>query len=100
MSETVELKYGKNTLDLQVPTGSVIATLYPNEVERAPDGVAEIERAVANPIGTPSLEELARGKKTAVIAVPDVTRPLPRVKLLTPILKRLNAAGIDRKSVV
>ena len=99
MSETVELKYGKNTLDLQVPTGSVIATLYPNEVERAPDGVAEIERAVANPIGTPSLEELARGKKTAVIAVPDVTRPLPRVKLLTPILKRLNAAGIPDSAI-
>lgn len=99
MSDTVELRYGKGTVTLEVPTGSVIATLYPNEVERAPDDVAEIERALANPTGTPSLEELARGKKTAVIVVPDMTRPLPREKILTPILRRLNAGGIPDRAI-
>lgn len=99
MSETVELKYGRGTVKVEVPERSIVATLYPNEVERAPDDIAEIGRALSNPVGTKTLEELARGKRTAVIAVPDVTRPLPRVKLLTPILARLNAAGIPDSSI-
>jgi len=99
MSETVELKYGKGSVKLEVPNGSIIATLYPNKVERAPDDVSEIERAVANPIGSPLLEELARGKRTAVIVVPDVTRPLPRAKMLAPLLERLHAAGIPDSAI-
>ena len=99
MSDTVELKYGKGSVSLDVPEGSVIATLYPNEVEKAADEEAEIERAVSNPIGVPHLEELARGKKTAVIVVPDISRPIPRPKMLAPILKRLAAAGIPDSGI-
>ncbi len=99
MNDTVTLKYGKGSVELKVPSGSVIATLYPNKVPQSPDESAEIERAVANPIGVPSLEELARGKKTAVIAVPDITRPIPRDKMLAPILARLEAAGIPDSGI-
>ncbi len=99
MPETVELKYGKGSVALQVPDGSVIATLYPNEVEKAPDEQVEIRKALARPVGTPTLAELARGKKSAAISVPDITRPLPRQKILAPIFEALNAGSIPDSGI-
>lgn len=92
--EEIELRYGRGSIKLNVPRASVIAHLHPNAVDRAPDQEAEIERALEHPIGKPALEELARGKKSAAIVVSDITRPLPRQKLLPPVLDRLNRAGI------
>ncbi len=99
MSETVELKYGRGFVKLRVPDDSVIATLRPNEVEKAGDEDAEIARAIAHPIGTPPLEEMARGKRTVAIVVPDVTRPLPRQAVLRPLFDRLGRAGIPDSGV-
>jgi nickel-dependent lactate racemase len=99
-TERVELKYGRGTVALDVPQGSVIARLYPNEVDRAPNEEAEIRNGLEYPIGTPTLVELARGKKTAAIVIPDITRPLPRQKMLPPLLEQLNRAGILDSAIV
>jgi len=40
-----------------------------------------------NPIGSPKLEDLAKGKKNIVIISSDHTRPVPS-KIITPILLR------------
>ncbi|MHA1877956.1 MAG: lactate racemase domain-containing protein, partial [Promethearchaeota archaeon] len=34
----------------------------------------DIKKAILNPIGTPKLSEIAKGKKSAVIVVDDMTR--------------------------
>jgi nickel-dependent lactate racemase len=46
------------------------------------------------PIGTAALVELARGRRNAVIAVADKTRPVPYPILLPPILAAVEQAGI------
>jgi nickel-dependent lactate racemase len=45
------------------------------------------------------LFELARGKRSAAIAVCDITRPVPNPVMLPPLLKRLEAAGIPRSGI-
>lgn len=46
-----------------------------------------VEQSLDNPIGSPSLEELAMGKKNIVIISSDHTRPVPS-HIITPILLR------------
>ncbi|MGG7213651.1 nickel-dependent lactate racemase [Clostridium nigeriense] len=46
-----------------------------------------VERSLDNPIGSPSLEELAKNKKNIVIISSDHTRPVPS-RIITPILLR------------
>jgi nickel-dependent lactate racemase len=50
--------------------------------------------ALAQPIGSPRLRELARGKDSAVIVTADATRAVPSRALLPAVVAELNAAGI------
>ena len=54
-----------------------------------------VEASLDHPIGSPKLEELAKGKKNIVIISSDHTRPVPS-KIITPILlRRIRAAQPD-----
>lgn len=46
-----------------------------------------VEKSLDNPIGSPKLEELVKGKKNIVLISSDHTRPVPS-KIITPILLR------------
>src|SRR5205807_9364975 len=58
-----------------------------------------LDGALANPIGTKPLAELAKGKKTACIVVCDIPRPVPNKLILPPVLRTLEAAGIPRSGI-
>ena len=91
----VSIPYGHDTLTFNVPTANMGEILSPNQVAIAANGDAVIAHAIANPIGTPPLAELARGKRDAVIIVDDLTRPTPVERVLPLLLDRLNGAGMD-----
>ncbi len=55
---------------------------------------AEIRQAFQNPIGQEPIVRLAEGKKTAVIAVDDLTRPTQAFRFLPFIVEELNRGGI------
>jgi lactate racemase len=54
----------------------------------------QMRAAIARPIGTPTITEIARGKRTAVIIVDDLTRPTPAYAYVPLIIEELRAAGI------
>lgn len=55
----------------------------------------QMREALAHPIGTPRISELARGKKTAVVVVDDLTRPTPAHAYVPLIIEELKAGGIS-----
>lgn len=55
---------------------------------------AQISAAVAKPIGTPRIQELAKGKKKVVILFDDLSRGTPTYKLIPAVLAELKAGGI------
>jgi lactate racemase len=61
--------------------------------------MAKVEAALASPIGTPSLAELARGRQDACIVICDITRPVPNRTLLPPVLRTLEDSGIRRDRI-
>jgi len=54
----------------------------------------EIKTSISNPIGTPPIRELAKGKKEVVIIFDDTTRVTRAAKIVPFVLEELAAAGI------
>ena len=50
---------------------------------------------MAHPIGTPTLRELAVGKKSCTIIISDHTRPVPSRDILPPMLRQLRQGNPD-----
>jgi len=93
----VEFMCGKDIQKATLPIQTEIIEPIPcNKVE---DLVGAIREAIENPIGTPPLKELARGKKTACIVINDYTRPYPAKEMLQEIAKVLNEAGIPDSAI-
>lgn len=59
----------------------------------------EIEAKIDAPIGTDSLEALARGKKSACIIIDDISRPTQGAVILPIVIKKLIAAGMDYSQI-
>jgi len=68
--------------------------------EPAPvDLSAALAVALAKPVGTPPLHELARGRRTAVIITSDATRATPSAALIGPVMAELVDGGISTDDV-
>ncbi len=94
----VELKYGDSHKQLKLDDKNLIGILEIKKTPGIPD-VAEAEiEALANPMGSKKLSEIAKGKKTACVVVSDYTRGTPykrpNFNLLLPIIDELHAGGI------
>ena len=75
-------------------------TLCPMEGAEAPALSPEkIREAVRNPVGSPRLAELARGKKRVVILFDDMTRPTRAYEILPAVLEELKEAEVKDEAV-
>ncbi|QAT48935.1 nickel-dependent lactate racemase [Caproiciproducens sp. NJN-50] len=92
--KTIQLPYGRSTLDLHVEERNLAAVITaPMHGFRAEKSEREIIRdALDHPIGSRSLRELAEGKKKVVIVTSDHTRAVPS-KITLPILLSEIRAG-------
>lgn len=95
----VPFAFGKTGLEAELPPGPAWQVLKPRYAAPLENEVAAIEQALDAPVAGPPLEELARGRRSAAIAVCDITRPAPNRLTLPPILKRLERAGIPRERI-
>ncbi|HUP07362.1 MAG TPA: nickel-dependent lactate racemase [Caldimonas sp.] len=91
------LPYHKTRLSVDVDDRNFVGSLV-SRVETYEPGKGQedlIEAALESPIGSPTLEELVKGKKNIVIISSDHTRPVPS-KIITPILlRRIRASEPD-----
>lgn len=85
----VEFPYGKEKIKFDIPDSRLNAVLNAKLEDCAPkkDECALVEDALINPIDSPRLDELSRGKKNIVIIASDHTRPVPS-KIIMPRLLR------------
>jgi nickel-dependent lactate racemase len=88
--------YG-DSFEMVFPDGWEISVI---EMRGGPDiGETGIRQAFEQPIGSPRLRELARGRRDAAILVDDLTRPTPSYRILPYLFEELAAAGIDEERV-
>ena len=72
---TTDAWYGDRELTLTFPDNWDVS-IYESKGADALDE-SGIEKAFAEPIGAERIEQLARGKKSAVVIVDDLSRPTP-----------------------
>jgi lactate racemase len=95
----IKMDYGKTGLLVDLPSDKVIGPLeIKNAIPLANQSQA-ISDALANPIGSKPLAEIAKGKKTACILICDITRPVPNKVILPQILKTIEEAGVPRSGI-
>lgn len=85
----LQVPYHKGLIDIEIPEKNLIGVLESKADEfKVTETQKEIvERALDNPIGSKTLEELVEGKKNMVLITSDHTRPVPS-KVTLPILLR------------
>jgi len=83
----IEMPYGKGAIEIRIPTGRLLGILESRASHVKPDAGEEalVRRSLENPIASPRLADLARGRKRIVIIVSDHTRPVP-TRIIAPQL--------------
>ena len=95
--QSLNVPYGHSFMTADIPEKNFAGYYFSALPDAVENESAEVCRALDNPIDSPPLEELAKGKKNAVIITSDHTRPVPSKIIMPQILERLrrNAPDID-----
>jgi nickel-dependent lactate racemase len=96
----LELPFGHSRISLELPRSNLLSVLLPRDGASAPEEGALLRQALAQPIGTPRLRDLARPEQRVVIVTSDLTRPCPSDRLLPPLLQELAAAGVPDANIL
>ncbi len=95
--KTIKFPYGRGSMDLHVEDDNLKAVLVnpgmPEE-SRLPED-EYIRQALANPIGTPRLRELAKGKQKILLVTSDHTRAVPSRITLPLLLAEIRSGNPD-----
>ena len=84
---------------LTFPDRWEVDNLTPPGLEKPGLTPSQIRSKIENPIEGPSLNELARGKKQAVIVFDDMTRPTPIRESAEIVLDALHQAGMKKEQI-
>jgi len=95
----LELGFGTGVQTVEVPQENLVDVLRANEVTPPESELAEIKRALSEPIGTLPLGQLVQPGKKIVIVTSDITRPMPTFKVMPVLLDELYAAGVKAKDI-
>ncbi len=90
----IRIPYGKSFIEYDEGKAPVLTSRI-GELKAAGSGVEIVRAAMASPIDSPRLCELAKGKKNCVVIVSDHTRPVPSRDILPPMLEELRAGSPD-----
>jgi nickel-dependent lactate racemase len=101
-TRTIHLPYGKRYIRVEIPERFISSIVEPRMMQPVHDPESELDRALKEPINSPSLQEKAYGCKDPCILVSDSTRPTPSGLIASSALKILNGAGIsdDRIQII
>lgn len=90
----IKVPYGDGWQEAVLEGGIPVQVVEPPCGNPQAEAEELIEEALAHPIGTPLLEEMAAGKRKVLILVNDQTRPGPNRQMAEAIIKRLKRAEI------
>lgn len=92
-----KIPFGKSSITANLPENTII--VRPNDIAANQEEVLTVRKALANPIRSPKLRDLAKGKKEVAIVINDITRLTPSESMVSEIHKELKKAGIRNKDI-
>ncbi len=93
----IEFPYGRDKISYDFSAEKLLGVLVSGLHGYVPeaDGETLVRRAMASPIGSDRLSELAKGKKNIVIIASDHTRPVPSKVIIPPMLREIRETSPD-----
>lgn len=88
----VSIPYGRAALEAEIDDARLNG-VYVSSLPPPPDGAACVRAALDAPIGSPRLEELAKGRRRVVVIASDHTRPVPSKVIMPQLLARIRAGN-------
>ena len=95
----IDFGFGTGVQSVEVPDRNLMGVLMSNDVPRGLMNEAEVQRALAEPIGTPPLREIVKPGEKIAIVTSDITRPCPSYRILPAVLDELYAAGCRAEDI-
>lgn len=92
--EHLRLRYGKGEIPVDLTGLLKVKVLSPERGGAVGDLEASLRQCLGNPVDSPPLSEIARGVRSAVISIPDRTRPAVAKDFLPGVVDELLAGGI------
>jgi nickel-dependent lactate racemase len=92
-----KVPYGKTEMEFDLLPGMKGTVIHSQPIPPLPDVSAAINKALAEPINSAPLREVARKGDTVCIVFTDITRACPDHLLIPPILRELHAAGVRKE---
>lgn len=94
---TIPIPYHRSHLDLKISERNLKAVIYPSGYDDKNTITEEtlILEALRNPIGTPTLRDLVKGKKRFVIVTSDHTRAMPSKVTLPLMLSEIRQGNAE-----
>ena len=92
----LKIPYGKGHIEFEEKGAAVLSSAI-GELKSEGSGSDIVAAAMAAPIDSPKLSELAKGKKTCTIIISDHTRPVPSRDILPNMLRELYEGNPDIK---
>ncbi|HIE29551.1 TPA: nickel-dependent lactate racemase [Candidatus Poribacteria bacterium] len=101
MKHRINIPYGNSEKHLQVDDSNLLFSVEPPIPCRPSlrEEQDEVRRAISNPIGTPSLDELIQPQHKVAILVDDFTRPTPAYKVMPVVLEALGKIGVADENI-
>ena len=89
-----KILYGKGGMEFdEARYGAGVIESRIGELKAEGDGRSIVRKAIGNPIESPRLRELAKGKKSCVVIISDHTRPVPSKDILPEMFAELEAGS-------
>ena len=94
-----QIPYGKTNLKFQFPESANVTAVSSQPATPLSDVKRAVADALAHPIGTPPLREMARSGDRVCIVFTDITRSSPDDILVSALLHELQLAGVRDSDV-
>lgn len=91
--------YGKTEIEFDLPAGMTGTVAVSKSLPLVEDVPAAVKAALANPVNSPPVRELAQAGDKVCIVFTDVTRASPDYLLVPPLLAELEAAGVHDEDI-
>jgi nickel-dependent lactate racemase len=95
----ISLGIGNREQTVSIPDSNLAGILLPNSITGEQSEEAEVLRALADPIGSPRLRDIAKPDKRIAIITSDITRPMPTAKVMPALLDELYEAGVPKENI-
>lgn len=98
----VDFHYGKTKMSYEFKDNELLGVLTSSIEQYKPEKsqVELVKEAMENPVGSPKLCELAKGKKKVVIIASDHTRPVPSKVIMPAMLSEIRKGNPDAEITI